>query len=305
MPKNAWEQLSECPHLAAEAPEDEMSDDELDALTSPQKSFANPFDTGTRTVARVNQPVAKLSANTKPQMSPPAPKNDFGQPVSPNQARSITKQTLARKPGESQSSAKAAPNEPSKPLVKPGYPGKFIGQAFTSNGKTEPYRSMWKDRAGDMRFGRSGERETKVSVVWDGSSWIEPAEFDMKSKSGQLKKEGDEMSDLKRVFGLQESTGKKLTFDQVKSKSPEFAKHLQKIETEDGYGVDQTPEELARWTFEERDGRLWAEAELQPGQQPQWAWFPKQKTMAEVAPDGTIYSDDLRLDNKNIKDFPA
>lgn len=165
-----WDKLKEI--LQLEGPEDEMGDDELDALTSPQKSFANPFDPPAKTTAKVNTPDTKMKIGAnKPAMAPPAPKNMFGEPVNPNDFRSGGT-GVAKGRG----------------LAKPPYKGSFVGQVWDTNAGVSNKRVSWKDLEGNWR-GKNIQQQQKTQMVWDGTDWVTPDVFLMKAKQGKLKKE--------------------------------------------------------------------------------------------------------------------
>lgn len=164
---NSWNLLAEM--LQMEAPgDDEFSDDELDAMTSPQKSFANPFEPHAKTVAKVQPPATKPTMTTKPgSMAPPAPKDDFGQAVNPNAVR------------------KGSSSIPAKPQ----YQGKFVGQRFQSNAKVGYANTKYEKQPGSGEYGYGRvPTQQKQEVVWDGENWITPSAFNVKAKLGQLKK---------------------------------------------------------------------------------------------------------------------
>lgn len=152
-----------------EAPEDDgFSDDELDAMTSPQKSFANPFEPVAKTSAKIQAPSTTRTIPSKAgTMAPPAPKDDFGKPVSPNANR------------------KGSVSMPAKPQ----YQGKFIGQRFQSNAKVGYANTAFEKPKGSGEYGYARvPTQQKQEVVWDGQNWISPSAFDTKAKLGQLKK---------------------------------------------------------------------------------------------------------------------
>lgn len=143
-------------------------DDELDAKTDPRRSFANPFDPAPK--ATVKSPVVgnKPGMTTKPQMAPPSkPKDDFGNPLTHTQAKVGGKETG---------------------ISKPPYKGDFVGQVWRTAGKTQNKRAAWQDKASGEWRGRNVQSQGTDEVVWDGTDWVTPSAFQMKAKSGGLKK---------------------------------------------------------------------------------------------------------------------
>ena len=140
-----------------EAEGDDLDDDDLDALTRPNRSFANPFDERPKATPKADAGVGSLTRTIKQ-------KGGMMTPPDPPRISSISGEPIVHK-------------DKYKPAVKPSYPGSFIGQTVKTNAEVGTAKQRWQNKKTGEWGGRTIPSQKYIEMTWNGEDWVTAAEW--------------------------------------------------------------------------------------------------------------------------------